>query len=63
MAFKHGTLPPEPAIRIVGPKNAYFKVFWEFAWANMGQIWLKVALNHLVEHPKWSRNNFGKKNS
>ena len=24
----------------------------ELAWANMGQIQLKVALNHLFEHPK-----------
>ena len=27
---------------------------------NMGQRWLKIALNHLFEHPKWSGNNFGK---
>ena len=32
---------------------AHFKAFWELAWANMGQIWLKMALNHLFEHRKW----------
>ena len=23
-------------------------------------VWLKIGLNHLFEHPKWSRNNFEK---
>ena len=27
----------------------------------MGQKWLKIASNHLFEHPKRSWNNFGKK--
>ena len=26
----------------------------------MLQMWLKMALNHLFEHPMWSRNTFGK---
>ena len=30
-----------------GPKIAHFKAFWELAWANMGERWLKIALNHL----------------
>ena len=52
--------PPPPALRIVGSKIALFISFGAFAWANMGQIWLKIASNHLFEHPKWSRNKFGK---
>ena len=39
---------------------AHFKGFWDVAWATMGQQWLEIALNHLFEHPKWSRNKFGK---
>ena len=27
----------------------------------MGQLRLKIASNHLFEHPKWSRNNFEEK--
>ena len=60
MAFKHSTSPPDSPLRIVGPKIAHFKGCWELAWANMGQIWLKLALDHLFELPKWSKNNFGK---
>ena len=63
MAFKHSTFPPDPPpppVRTAGPKIAHFKGFWELAWANMHQIRLKIALNHLFEHPQWSRNNFGK---
>ena len=62
MAFKQNTSPrsaPLP-IHIVGPKIAHFKAFWELAWANMDQIWLKIASNRLFEHPKLSKNNFGK---
>ena len=43
----------------VSSSMAHFKGFWDFAWANIGQKWLKIALNHLFEHPEWSRNNFG----
>ena len=59
MAFKNIAVGP-PTVRLVGPKIAHFKGFWYLAWANMGQIRLKIALNYLFEHPKWSRNNFGK---
>ena len=54
MAFKHSAFPPDPPppLHIVSPKNAHFKGFWKLAWVNMGQIWLKIALNHLFEHPK-----------
>ena len=44
----------------VNPKIADFKALWELACANMGQRWLKMALNHLFEHRKWSTSNFGK---
>ena len=54
MAFKHGTFPPSPDVRIIGPKIAHSKGFWELAWANMDQIWVKIALDHLFEHPKRS---------
>ena len=47
--------PRTPPVRSVGPK----KGVWELAWANMGQGWLKIPLNHLLEHPRWFRNNFG----
>ena len=47
-------------MHIVGPKIAPFQGSLGLAWASMGQIQLKIALNHLFEHPKWSRNNFGK---
>ena len=53
-------IPLDPLARIGRPKTAHFKAFWELAWANMGQKWLKIALGHLFEDPKWSRNNFGK---
>ena len=52
-------IPPGPPCT-VGPKIAPFKAFLEIAWANMGQKWVKIALNHLFEHPKGCRNNFGK---
>ena len=59
MAFKHNTFPPDPPpLCIVGPKIAYCKGFWELTWANMGQTWLTIALNHLFE--KWPTNNFRK---
>ena len=61
MAFKHSTFPLDPPVSIFVPKIAHFKGFWELAWANMGKIWLKIALNHLFEHPKWFGANFGKK--
>ena len=52
MAFKHSTYPPDPPPpRIVSPNIAQFKGFWEFAWANMGQTFLKIALNHLLSTP------------
>ena len=49
----------DPPIRTASPKSAHFKGFWELAWANMGQVCLKIAFNHLLEH-NWSKNNFGK---
>ena len=61
MAFKESTSPRDLlclyAPGTVGPKVAYFKGFWDLAWDNVGQILLKIALDHLFEHPKWSRNN------
>ena len=52
--------PPPPSYCNVNPKIAHLQAFWELAWAKMGQKWVKIALNHLFEHPKWCRNNFGK---
>ena len=49
-----------PLNRNVSPKIALYKPFWEIAWANMRQKWVKISLNHLFEHLKWCRNNFGK---
>ena len=49
-----------PPVHNVGPKSAHFKDFWELATVNMGEIWLKIALNCLFEHSEWSGNNFGK---
>ena len=52
--------PPDPHVLQCEFLNCLFQGFWELAQANMGQKWLKMALDHLFEHPKWSRNNFGK---
>ena len=63
VAFKHSTFPPgPPSVRILndGPQVAHFKGSWDLAWANMGQIRLKIALDNLFEHPRRSRNGFGK---
>ena len=55
------TFPPHPPRTplccTVSPKIAHFKAFWELAWANRVQLWLKIAFNHLFENPKWSQNN------
>ena len=32
------------------PEIAHFMAFWELAWCDMGQRWLRMALNHLFEH-------------
>ena len=40
---------------------AHFKAFSDFAWVNMHQRWLKIALNHLFEHQKWITHTFGEK--
>ena len=56
----HPHSPRTPLCCIVNPKIAHFKGFFGLAWAHAGPRWLKIALNHLFEHPKWSRNNFGK---
>ena len=53
--------PPLYELTVLSCTLAHFKGFWDFAWANMGQIRLKIALNHLFEHPEWSRSNFRKK--
>ena len=42
------------------PKRPIFKVFWDFPWPKTRHHGLKTAQKHLFEHPKWSRNNFGK---
>ena len=45
----------------IGPlRDASKRCFGELAWANMGQIWLKITLNHLFEHPniKFGKNHF-----
>ena len=44
------------------PKRPIFKAFWDFPWPKTRHHGLKMAPKHLFEHPKWSRNNFGKKN-
>ena len=43
------------------PKRPVFKAFWEFPWPKSRHQGLKTGQKHLFEHPKWSRNNFGKK--
>ena len=46
--------PPPPRAPLccnVSPKVAHFEAFCEIASAKMGQKWLKIALNHLFEHP------------
>ena len=40
--------------------SAHFKGFGGLAWAHVGPRWLKIALNHLFELRKWSKNNLGK---
>ena len=50
----------DPFLTIVGPKRPIFKAFWDFPWPKTRHHGLKTALKHLFEHPKWSRNNFGK---
>ena len=64
MALNHATFtpdPPPPPCTLQVLKLHISNVFCDLACANVGPIWLKIALNHLFEHPKWSRNDFGKK--
>ena len=42
------------------PKRPVFKEFWDFPWPKTRHHGLKTAEKHLFEHPKSSRNNFGK---
>ena len=47
--------------RGVGAHCAVFGAFWGFfPWPKTRHHGLKMAQKHLFEHPKWSRNNFGK---
>ena len=41
-------------------KRPIFKAFWDFPWPKTRHHGLKMAQKHLFEHPRWSRNNFGK---
>ena len=41
-------------------KQPIFKAFWDFPWPKTRHQSLKTGQKHLFEHPKWSRNNFGK---
>ena len=43
-----------------GSKPPIFKAFWDFLWPKTRHHGLKTGQKHLLEHPKWSRNNFGK---
>ena len=45
--------PPPPVLHYQSPNCP-------FAWAHMGLRWLQIAFNHLFEHPKRCRNNFGR---
>ena len=42
------------------PKKPIFKSFWEFWRVKTRHHGLKTRQKHLFEHPKWSRNKFGK---
>ena len=50
----------DPLCCTVSPKIAHFKALWELALAHVDPRWLKIALNHLFELLKLSRNNFEK---
>ena len=57
----HTHSPRTPLCYTVSPKIGQgFKAFLELAWAHVGPRWLKIALKHLFEHPKWCGNHFGK---
>ena len=43
-------------------KQPIFKAFWDFPWPKTCHHGLKTGYEYLFEHPKWSTNNFGKKN-
>ena len=44
----------------ISPKIVEFKASFQLARAHVGPTWLKMALNHSFEHPKWCRNTFKK---
>ena len=41
-------------------KRPIFKAFWHFPWPKTRHHRLKTGQKHVLEHPKWSGNNFGK---
>ena len=43
-----------------GSKRPNFKAFWDFLWPKLRHHGLKTCYKRLFEHPKLSRNNFGK---
>ena len=45
---------------IFGLETAHFQGILGFSMAQKASPRLKTALKHLFEHPKWSRNKFGK---
>ena len=48
---------PPPPFR---PQMPLVKAFWELSWDDTGPKWVKIASNHLFQHPEWFRNKFGK---
>ena len=38
----------------------YIYIYIDFPWPKTRHHGLKMAQKHLFEHPKWSRNKFGK---
>ena len=50
--------PPPPSGGL--EKGAHTPPSWCTFPPAMGQTWRKIAFNHSLGHPKWSRNNLGK---
>ena len=52
IACKTSTFHADPPLHTAGAEIAHFKGFGELAFTNMRQIQLKIALDHLFEHPE-----------
>ena len=50
----------DPFLTLLGPQKAHFQGFLELWSVITGHHGLKTGQKHLFEHPKWSRNKFGK---